>query len=401
MNEKKKNKENIAIKVEGLSKTFKVPHEKHTSLKSTALNIFQKKSYTEYEALKDVSFEVKRGEFFGIIGQNGSGKSTLLKILAGIYVPESGKVLVNGKLSPFLELGVGFNPELSGRENLFLGGSILGLSRQEVAAKYDAIIKFSELEEFIDMKLKNYSSGMQVRLAFSLAINAYSEILLMDEVLAVGDDNFQRKCLKEFDKYKKEGKTVVLVSHDVGTIKKYCDRVLWLNNAKEELIGEANVVSEKYLKYMMDKGGKEREVEGKSNKSKQKPHVTTVEFMKNGKTEEFFAPGDDLTVRVHFKNNDMKRVLNFGISIFSKNEHYILGVNTSGDKIDTGKYKEKGFFEVLYKNIPLREGLFYVKIGMWGENINDLYDFHDSPNYFSVIPKDKKQGEVEMNYEWK
>jgi len=247
----KKDKIQTAIRVEGLSKTFKVPHEKHTSLKSAAIHMFNKKTYAKFEALKDVNFEVKTGEFFGIIGRNGSGKSTLLKILAGIYLSDSGQVKIHGKLSPFLELGVGFNPELTGRENLFLGGAILGLTRQEVADKFDKIVAFAELEEFIDMKLKNYSSGMQVRLAFSLAINVYAEILLMDEVLAVGDSNFQAKCLEEFKKYKKAGKTVVLVSHDITTIEEYCDRALLLDHGKIVVVGQTKKAALEYQQLNM------------------------------------------------------------------------------------------------------------------------------------------------------
>ncbi len=199
----------IAIKVDAVSKRFKIPHEKHSTLKAAVLNIFNKKSYTEFQALEDVSFEVKKGEFFGIIGRNGSGKSTLLKIIAGIYVPSRGKIKINGRISPFLELGVGFNPELTARENIFLGGSILGLTKKEIKKRFNKIVEFSELQDFIDMKFKNFSSGMQVRLAFALAIYAHAEILLMDEVLAVGDSNFQNKCLEEFNKYREEGKTVV------------------------------------------------------------------------------------------------------------------------------------------------------------------------------------------------
>ena len=235
-----------AISVNNISKTFRIPHEKISSLRGAFVNLFKTNGYEEFNALDDVSFEVKKGEFFGIIGRNGSGKSTLLKILAGIYQPDKGKVKVNGLISPFLELGIGFNPELSGRDNVFLNAAVLGLSHKQIEEKFDDIVNFSELRKFIDQKIKNYSSGMQVRLAFSVAIHANREILLMDEVLAVGDSNFQSKCLEEFNKYRELGKTVILVSHDLPTVRKYCDRVMLLRNGRVEIISDSEAAVEKY-----------------------------------------------------------------------------------------------------------------------------------------------------------
>src|SRR4051812_39134310 len=192
--------EDFAIKAENVSKTFKLPREKHTSLKSVIVNAFRpKKGYDLQHALDDVSFEVKKGEFFGIVGRNGSGKSTLLKMLAGIYIPDSGEGWVKGKLTPFIELGVGFKMEITGREEVYLNGALLGFSRKEMKAMYKDIVDFAELEPFMDQKLKNYSSGMHVRLAFSIAVRTKSEILLVDEVLAVGDMNFQKKCFRVFE----------------------------------------------------------------------------------------------------------------------------------------------------------------------------------------------------------
>jgi len=239
----------IAIKVEGVSKTFRIPHEKVTSLRGAAINAFKKNSYEEFKALDDVSFEVKKGEFFGIIGRNGSGKSTLLKILAGIYQTDKGKgkVHINGRISPFLELGIGFNMELSGRDNVYLNAIVLGMTKKQVDKKFDSIVAFSELERFIDQKLKNYSSGMQVRLAFAVSIHANREILLMDEVLAVGDTNFQQKCLAEFSRYRETGKTVILVSHDITTAQKYCDRLMLLRNGKIKMIGDPQEVGNEYM----------------------------------------------------------------------------------------------------------------------------------------------------------
>ena len=248
MKEYSEQKKENAIEVRNVSKQFSIPHDKSNTLKGAFVNIFKKKNKELFNALEDVSFEIKKGEFFGILGRNGSGKSTLLKILAGVYVVGEGVVKVNGRISPFLELGIGFNPELSGRDNVYLNATVLGLTKKEIDKKFDSIIAFSELERFIDQKLKNYSSGMQVRLAFSVAIYANREILLMDEVLAVGDANFQAKCLKEFKKYKEIGKTVVLVTHDVGTVQKYCDRAMILQNGKIEKIGDAMNIGTEYMR---------------------------------------------------------------------------------------------------------------------------------------------------------
>lgn len=237
----------IAVKVENISKTFRIPHEKITSLRGAFVSAFKTKGYEKFKALDDVSFEVKKGEFFGIIGRNGSGKSTLLKILAGIYKPDKGHVKINGLISPFLELGIGFQQELSGRDNVYLNATVLGMTRKQIDEKFADIIRFSELERFVDQKIKNYSSGMQVRLAFSVAIHANRNILLMDEVLAVGDGNFQKKCIEEFNKYKKVGKTVVLVSHDLETVRRYCDRVMLLRNGRLEIIADPKAAVEKYM----------------------------------------------------------------------------------------------------------------------------------------------------------
>jgi len=223
---------NVAIKVENVSKIFKLPHEKQSSIKSSLINLLRggDRSYEKLYALKDISFEIKKGDFFGIVGRNGSGKSTLLKLLAGIYIPTQGGIQVNGKLTPFIELGVGFNPELTGRENIFLNGALLGFNRKEIRNMYEEIVSFAELEKFMDQKLKNYSSGMQVRLAFSIAIRAKSEILLLDEVLAVGDSAFQQKCYNYFEELKNQNRTVIFVSHDMGAVMRFCTKAIYINN---------------------------------------------------------------------------------------------------------------------------------------------------------------------------
>src|SRR6266498_283498 len=233
------------VEVKDLVKVFKLPHDRSSSIKQTVLN-WHKRGYEEFKVLNDISFTINEGEFFGIVGRNGSGKSTLLKILAGIYEPTKGEAEVRGTLTPFIELGVGFNPELTGRENIFLNGAILGLTTKEMEEKYDEIVEFAELERFMDQKLKNYSSGMQVRLAFSIAMQAHNGILLIDEVLAVGDAAFQRKCYNAFNDIKKSGKTVVLVTHDMGAVQEYCDRALMIEGGDIVAIGKPRELALRY-----------------------------------------------------------------------------------------------------------------------------------------------------------
>jgi lipopolysaccharide transport system ATP-binding protein len=236
-----------AISVSALTKTFTLPHERRDTLREWVASGFRRMSYDRFDALRDVSFEVARGTCFGIVGSNGSGKSTLLKILAGIFPPSSGTVQVRGQISPFLELGVGFNPDLSARDNVYLNGAVLGLRTREIDALFDEIIAFAELERFVDQKLKNFSSGMQVRLAFSVAIKANADIYLMDEVLAVGDMAFQHKCFDVFRRFRKEGKTIVLVSHDLASVRQFCEQALYLRNGEVMALGPTAQVLDKYV----------------------------------------------------------------------------------------------------------------------------------------------------------
>ncbi len=237
-----------AIRVSNLTKSFKLPTERAWGLKQAIFNRLKGiKGYKKQVVLSGIDFEVKKGEFLGIVGRNGSGKSTLLKLLAGIYVPDSGKITVNGSLVPFIELGVGFNPELTGRENIYLNGALLGFSNAEVDKMYDEIVKFAELEAFMDQKLKNYSSGMQVRLAFSIAIRAKGDILVLDEVLAVGDAAFQEKCNNYFASLR-GNQTVILVTHDMGSVERFCDRAILIEQGKILASGKPEKVTKAYMK---------------------------------------------------------------------------------------------------------------------------------------------------------
>lgn len=246
----------IAVKVDHIRKSFHLPTESTSSLKRTIVNYFKGiKGYREQQVLKDISFEVNKGDFFGIVGRNGSGKSTLLKIISQIYVPEEGTVEVNGKLVSFIELGVGFNPELTGKENVYLNGALLGFSVKEIDQMYDDIVDFAELSDFMNQKLKNYSSGMQVRLAFSVAIQAKSDVLVLDEVLAVGDEAFQRKCNDYFMQAKKDSKTIILVTHSMDSVRKYCNKAILIDKGEVKIFGTPDEVANQYsLDNVMQKG---------------------------------------------------------------------------------------------------------------------------------------------------
>lgn len=235
----------IAVQVDSVSKKFRLYHERNQSLKSAIMR--RKISvHEDFWALRDITFDVPTGSTFGLIGSNGSGKSTLLKCLAKILYPETGTITARGKVAALLEVGSGFHPELSGRENVFLNGSILGMSRKEIQRKFDEIVDFSGVEQFIDQPVKNYSSGMYVRLGFAVAINVDPDVLVVDEVLAVGDAEFQQKCFQKFEDFKAAGKTVILVSHSMDSVKKMCDHAAWINKGNLELVGQADPVIAAY-----------------------------------------------------------------------------------------------------------------------------------------------------------
>jgi ABC-type polysaccharide/polyol phosphate transport system ATPase subunit len=234
--------------VEGVSKTFRLPHQQYSTLKERVLHPFRSTEYDELRAVRDVSVGIAPGEFFGIVGRNGSGKSTLLKCIAGIYGVDTGRIAISGRLSPFIELGVGFNMDLTARDNVVINAIMLGLSRRAARARFDDVIAFAELEEFVDLKLKNYSSGMLVRLAFATAIQVDAEILLIDEVLAVGDAAFQQKCFEQFFRLKREGKTIVFVSHDMHSVERFCNRAMLIERGEMRQIGDPREIARAYHK---------------------------------------------------------------------------------------------------------------------------------------------------------
>lgn len=382
----------VIISVKDVGKTFILPHDKTSSLKKAAINVFRSKPDAErFDVLRDISFEVKKGEFVGILGRNGSGKSTLLKLLASIYTPTKGSINIKGRLTPFIELGVGFNPELTGTENVYLNGAILGLTEEEINEKYDEIVKFAEIERFMDQKLKNYSSGMQVRLAFAIAISARNEVLLIDEVLAVGDERFQNKCLKVFRDIKKDPEqTVVFVSHDMASVQKFCDRVVVIHDGDVKFVGDAQ---EGTLLYKQLNFPELMETE-KYGSTDSRADVS----LKNaaGKNQTTFRDNEEMFVHVKIKDDTIrKEVKNAGIAIYTDDGQYIFGPNTVLDKYDG----IKGDF-VYRVRLNLGAGRYYLKLGLFGDTPQDIKLFSEHAADFMMNGSKDWEGRTRLEHEW-
>jgi len=314
-------KSDIAVSIKNVKKSFHLPHDKEDSIKLKILNSFKQnkdKGHDVYRALKGINIEIKKGEFVGILGRNGAGKSTLLKIIAEIYQPTSGFVKVNGRLVPFIELGVGFNPNLTGRDNVFLNGAMLGFSRKEIEKMYDSIVEFAELEEFMDQKLKNYSSGQRVRLAFSMAIRADADILLLDEVLAVGDAAFQKKCYEYFDSLRENKKTIILVSHGMGVIRQYCDKAILIEDGRVAFEGTADQVADEYLKLF-----NQSTINSKSQESKDRWGDEAIKI----KQIDLKVVDDTIKITTTLKAAADVRDVKFGFRIKDTKGNVLIGAN--------------------------------------------------------------------------
>jgi len=383
-----------AVKVNNVGKTFRLPHERATSLKSNMVGFWRRnKGYEELKVLEDVSFEIKKGEFFGVVGRNGSGKSTLLKLLAGIYTPTQGSIHINGKLTPFIELGVGFNPELTGRENVFLNGSLLGFNRLEMQKMYNDIVSFAELERFMDQKLKNYSSGMQVRLAFSIAIRANPEILLLDEVLAVGDAAFQKKCYTYFMELKKQGRTVILVTHDMGAIRQYCTRAMMIDSGKIVKEGDVEKIAQAYLALFSE--------------SNQQSGVASDKKWGNGKqittNAKVKVTSKEIVIHTEFTANANIDSVMYGFTLYEKEtKNNIFESNTKrlGIKMPPVKKNEITTLEWRIPNI-LRNGEYAISSSNCDESTLTYYEWLNDADTFNIINKIDTAGVVDPPVELK
>lgn len=354
--------EEIAIKVENVSKDFKLIHERNSTLKNKFTSILKGESnrtISNQHTLKSVSFNVKKGEFFGIVGRNGSGKSTLLKILAQIYQPTKGKVSTDGKLVPFIELGVGFNPELTGRDNVYLNGAMLGFSKKEIDTFYRDVVDFAELAEFMDKKLKNYSSGMQVRLAFSMAIRAKADILLIDEVLAVGDDAFKRKCYDYFRGLRENNTTAVFVSHDMEAVKSFCDRAIMIDDGSIVSEGDVVKVSDEYTKlFLKEKIGKTKE--GINSKKWGDGSAEFIDVnVENNRNDK------KITISTTLKANKNISNILLGFAIKSQIHQNLLGTNNKVEELRINSLKGGKIYKVSWE-VPkiFNEGRYRIDLAV-------------------------------------
>lgn len=372
-----KRKKEVVVSVKDLHKSFKLPHEQHSGIKQAIINLFSKKRKKGYEiqkVLKGLDFEIEKGDFFGIVGRNGSGKSTLLKTLAGIYSPDKGAVQVDGSLVPFIELGVGFNPELTGKENVFLNGALLGFSHEDMQAMYDEIVEFAELEKFMDQKLKNYSSGMQVRLAFSIAIRADADILLLDEVLAVGDEAFQRKCFNYFAELKRKKKTVILVTHSMDNIQRFCNKAMLIDKGHELTIGNPSQISKLYESL-------NSENVQKTSSSTSKNRDVDV-YLHSRETEDEIILSTDVTSRVDVDD----AVVTF---IITKNDGSMVYRWATDDKTKKSLKLVKGKTQnvTLHINNEFPDGVYGVQVGIKRQDRTHSYAIFDDISKFEIVNK--------------
>lgn len=392
-----------AVEVTNLTKKFLIGEAPKKSLKEYFVNPFDNRnSKKEFKALDKLSFEIEKGEFFGIIGRNGSGKSTILKLLAGIYKPTKGRVKIYGRIVPFLELGVGFNPELTARENIFLNGTILGMTRKTIAAKFDEIIEFAEVEKFVDTQLKNYSSGMQVRLAFAIAIQAEADVYIVDEILSVGDYAFQQKCFKLFKRLKKSGKTFIFVSHDLGVVREFCDRVMYIKDGQLQKIGKTSKVITEYI--VQDRKedirlGKVKDVDFGRN-TKQGGSIEVEVLDDTGDKVETFVNDPVLTIRVSYTLSDEALKdpnLIIGFGIFKDGDFFIFGTNSRIENKQI-EFKRKGYLDFKIKRFPLLNGHYDVSAAI--HNIdNHHYIWQDQATGFDIIQNHPHDGLVNLDVE--
>jgi len=332
----------LALAARGVDKRFKIPEERSHTLKERALHPLRKRRHEQLHVLKDISFSVAPGEFFGIVGRNGSGKSTLLKCLAGIYKTDEGRIWRNGRMSTFIELGVGFNPDLAAYDNVALNGIMLGLSPREARSRYEKVIEFAELEEFQELKLKNYSSGMHVRLAFSVAIQVDAEILLIDEVLAVGDAAFQQKCFDVFIRMREEGRTIVFVTHDMSAVTRFCHRAMLLERGEMVMIGEPEEVADRYLELAF---GREVEYDdfevATPRMGDGAARVSEVWIGDDRAEKRAVAPqSEPLTLNVLVRFNEFVRDPEVSVSLFNEQRQPVVVATTSAEEEESGGFQE-------------------------------------------------------------
>lgn len=419
-------KNETVIEVKNITKKFKIYMDKGSQLKERLL--FHKRNrYEEREVLKGISFQVKKGEAVGLIGHNGCGKSTTLKLLTKIMYPDSGEIIMKGRISSLIELGAGFHPDMSGRENIYTHASIFGLTKKEIDARLDEIIAFSELEEFIDNPVRTYSSGMYMRLAFSVAINVDADILLIDEILAVGDTNFQTKCFNRLRELKAKGMTIIIVTHDLATIEKFCDRSVWINDGLIVCEGRSDEVVDAYLNFMNQKKvesepappanntpateetppeNSEVNDSGEIDYSANRFGLKYVEIRKaemlnsENKDVRIFRTGDRLSVKIHYHVNKTIDEYVFGFGFYTLEGECLYGNNTQIDRIKINPQNTDGTVSVIIEKLPLIAGKYVLNVAVVDADGTPM-DFYRNYCEFEVVSEKRNMGYFNIEHEWR
>lgn len=419
-------KNETVIEVKNITKKFKIYMDKGSQLKERLL--FHKRNrYEEREVLKGISFQVKKGEAVGLIGHNGCGKSTTLKLLTKIMYPDSGEIIMKGRISSLIELGAGFHPDMSGRENIYTNASIFGLTKKEIDARLDEIIAFSELEEFIDNPVRTYSSGMYMRLAFSVAINVDADILLIDEILAVGDTNFQTKCFNRLRELKAKGMTIIIVTHDLATIEKFCDRSVWINDGLIVCEGRSDEVVDAYLNFMNRKKveneppppenntpvteetppeNSEVNDSGEIDYSANRFGLKYVEIRKaemlnsENKDVRIFRTGDRLSVKIHYHVNKPIDEYVFGFGFYTLDGECLYGNNTQIDRIKINPQNTDGTVSVIIEKLQLIAGKYVLNVAVVDADGTPM-DFYRNYCEFEVVSEKRNMGYFNIEHEWR
>ena len=387
-----------AIEVENVSKVFKIQQERYSTLKERLIH-FGRIPSRQFWALDDVSVRIEAGQTFGLLGHNGSGKSTLLKCVAGILQPSMGAVRTVGRLAALLELGAGFHPDLSGRENVYLNASILGIKRTEVDRIFDDIVGFAELEEFIDAPVKHYSSGMYVRLGFAVAINVDPEILLVDEVLAVGDESFQRKCLDKVKTFQQEGRTIMLVTHSADLVRQLCDHAIALDHGKVVVEGEPNDVIRSFRERLMS-GSSSREIDPEMARTELSPlwgkvRIADVTIRYPDEQRSNVHPRERLAFEIDLVADEPQEDVVVGIAVYTTMGHHIYGTNTDLKKVDLGKVHGTRRVTFAMDGVPLLDGVYALTVGIHTRN-GLVFDHWEQKRMFEVATGGREEGVVAL-----
>ena len=373
----------------------------------------RRKTREVFWALRDASFEIAAGETVGVIGPNGAGKSTILKLISRIIEPTSGQIQVNGRVGALLELGAGFHPDLTGRENIYLNGSIMGLSQAQIRQRLDEIIAFAELERFIDVPVRHYSSGMYVRLGFSVAVHTDPEILLVDEVLAVGDQNFQHKCLERIMSMQQQGVTICYVSHDLTTVQKLCTHAVWLQDGMVQAAGNADDTVYSYLRYMASQENARMSAEqalsvasvpqSQSRWGTGEAQITSVCFLdEDGREKNVFHSGETWVVRMHYRCTRRIDTPTFGLAIHRMDGVHVCGPNTELSGVSIPFIEGEGDISYHVTSLPLLEGTYWVSVAVHNQADTAMYDYHDRLHTFRVrqVEQGEKYGLVSIRGQW-